>query len=270
MNYVGIEPAPAGSDVDLPVEIRTHVSGLRTSRNALDASNDIDIAVGQIIDDTHSAFIKLGTPLTKRLDANWVAGNNNGGLDTAAKAANTMYALWLIRNSATGVVDAIFSTSYTSPVLSAGFDQKALIGSVRTDASSNILNYIQRGNKFFYITYITILGSGQAASQTSVNYLVAVPPVASSMHVFCRVGYSYPNTINAGIYAYMRVFSGQEFAFIHHLSTGNTGSAYSCMQVEFPVTGNLYYYRTPSGSVTNPELSMWVQGFTINRGDLEG
>ena len=268
MNYVGIEPAPAGSDIDLPVELRTHVSGLRTSRNSLDASNDIDIAVGKIIDDTNSAFITLATPLTKRLDANWVVGNNNGGLDTAAKTANTLYALWLIRNSATGVVDAIFSTSYASPVLSFGFDQKALIGSVRTDASSNIVNFVQHGNKFFYTTYYAILGSGQAGSQTAVTYTGVVPSVASSMHVFCRVSYTYPNTINAGINAYMRVVSGLDFAFIQHWSTGNTGTAFSCAQIEFPVTGNLYYYRTISGSASPAELSMWVQGFTLNRGDL--
>lgn len=105
------------------------IYGLTLSNNASDATNDIDIAAGEAASDgTVPYLMALGSTLTKRLDAGWSVGNNQGGLDTGA-VGNNKYYVWLIQRSDTGVVDALFSLSSTSPTMPTNYDRKALIGS---------------------------------------------------------------------------------------------------------------------------------------------
>jgi len=73
-------------------------------------------------------MMTLASGLTKRLDANWAVGTNQGGLDTGS-IANTTYYVWLIQRSDTGVVDALFSLSSTSPTMPSNYDRKRLVGS---------------------------------------------------------------------------------------------------------------------------------------------
>ena len=103
------------------------------ANNATDADNDID-------------FISVATTMTKRLDANWTAGTNQGGLDTGTKTANVSYHCYVIYNSTTHASDFLFSASPTSPTLPSGFTKKRKIASLRTNGSSNIRN----GNYVFF------------------------------------------------------------------------------------------------------------------------
>lgn len=113
--------------------------GLTLSNNVSDATNDIDIAAGEAASDGTTAYLMaLAASLTKRLDAAWAVGTNQGGLDTGSKASSTTYFVWLIQRSDTGVVDALFSTSSTSPTMPTNYDRKRLIGVVMTDGSSAI------------------------------------------------------------------------------------------------------------------------------------
>lgn len=112
----------------LPVrDVAGFISGLTYANNAGDATNDIDVAAGVAVSAGGDYAIRLASGLTKRLDAAWSVGTNQGGLDTGA-IANTRYYLWLIARSDTGVVDALFSTSATAPTMPANYDQKRLIG----------------------------------------------------------------------------------------------------------------------------------------------
>ncbi len=110
--------------------LRGHISGLVPSNNGADASNDMDISVGEATSDDGTDLIQLDSPITKRLDAAWAAGTGNGGLDTGS-IANTTYHLWLIKRSDTGVVDALFSTSASSPTMPASYDLKRRIFSIK-------------------------------------------------------------------------------------------------------------------------------------------
>ena len=125
---------------------RGHISGLTLSNNASDATNDIDIAVGQAVDATGVYVLNLTTAITKRLDAAWAVGTNQGGLDTGA-IANDVYHIWLIRRSDTGVVDALFSASATSPTMPTNYDQKRRIGAITRSAGA-ILTFSQYGDEF--------------------------------------------------------------------------------------------------------------------------
>ncbi|WP_333631536.1 hypothetical protein [Agrobacterium cavarae] len=115
-------------------QLQGYSFGLALSTNATDAANDVDIAAGAAASDT-SPFnlMQLGGALTKRIDASWTVGNNQGGLDTGSVSAAATYYIWLIQRSDTLVVDALFSLSSTAPTMPAGYDRKSLRGSlVRT------------------------------------------------------------------------------------------------------------------------------------------
>lgn len=134
--------------VVLPPE---HISGLILSNNGTDADHDIDVATGAARDVADSADMKLTSTLTKQIDAVWAVGTNQGGLDTGTVAADTTYAVWLIKRSDTGVVDALFSTSFSSPTMPTSYDKKRLIGFVVTDSVSNIIAFTQVGDYFRFI-----------------------------------------------------------------------------------------------------------------------
>jgi hypothetical protein len=103
------------------------ISGLTYANNAGDATNDIDIATGHAIDATGAKLLRLTSAITKRLDAAWAVGTNQGGLDTGA-VGNSDYYMWLIMRSDTGVVDVLFSLSSTAPTMPTSYDYKRLIG----------------------------------------------------------------------------------------------------------------------------------------------
>ena len=148
-----------------------HIWGLTLSNNGADATNDIDIAVGEAAStETNAQLMRLTSALTKRLDANWVVGTNQGGLDTGA-IANAWYAVWLIRRSDTGVVDVLFSLSASAPTMPANYDQKRRIGWIQRSAGA-IRAFTQRGEDFSWTTPANDY-SGAAFTGTQ---LLAAPP----------------------------------------------------------------------------------------------
>lgn len=108
------------------------------TNNTTDANNDIDYTVGVIDHDDGSGQSLATTALTKQLDATFVAGNNQGGLDTGTKANSTWYQIFAITNNTTNAVDYLFSTSRTSPTIPSGWTRRRWLGAIRTNASGNI------------------------------------------------------------------------------------------------------------------------------------
>jgi hypothetical protein len=127
-----------------------HLFGLTLSNNGTDATNDIDIAAGKCADSANAANMVLASALTKRLDAAWAVGTNQGGLDTGS-IANATYHIWLIKRPDTGVVDALFSTSATSPTMPANYTLKRRIGSI-VRVSNAIKAFVQDGDMFMWKT----------------------------------------------------------------------------------------------------------------------
>lgn len=126
------------------------IYGLTLSNSSGDTTNDIDIATGVAFDSTNVKTLRLSSALTKRLDASWAVGTGNGGLDTGS-IADTTYHVWLIMRSDTGVVDALFSASESSPTMPANYDYKRRIGSI-VRASSAIRLFLQDGDDFWWET----------------------------------------------------------------------------------------------------------------------
>jgi len=192
MGYVGNEPTAVpltGTDLSDGIIAKNHIAedrggigGLTCSNNGTDADHDLDIAVGYATDYGNAVVMELTTAITKQIDATWAVGDDAGGLDTGAVAASTGYGVYLIRRSDTGVVDALFSTDMSaagsSVTMPTNYDQKRLIGWVRTDASSNILAFTQSGD------YFRLTGSppidvtdNSITTQTAETATLTAPPL---------------------------------------------------------------------------------------------
>ena len=141
--------ASAVSALGLVTVLGGFINGLTLS-NGTDSDHDIDVAAGIATDDADAVYLSLSSAITKQIDATWAVGTGNGGLDTGTVAADTWYAVWLIRRSDTGVVDVLFSTSFSSPTLPTDYDQKRRIGAVLTNGSSNIVAFVQMGDDFWW------------------------------------------------------------------------------------------------------------------------
>lgn len=165
-------------------DIRGYIYGLTLSNNETDAVNDINIAAGVATDTTNVASILLVSPLTKRLDAMWAAGTNQGGRDTGAIADGTWH-VYLIRRPDTGDADVLFSAGL-SPTMPANYTQFRRIGSIIREGGS-IVQFWQNGDSFERTVIVdrnSTSGTVAAALTLSVPAgIVTQPQLALSISV---------------------------------------------------------------------------------------
>lgn len=155
-------------------------AGFSIINTAADTVNDITVFPGACANDDDAApvLMTLSASITKRLDAVWAAGNNNGGLDTGTVANNTTYHLWLIRNPTTQVVDVLFSVSATTPTMPTGFTQKRYLWPVVRGAAS-LNQFIQRGNYFMLVAPVATTSVGIATTAA----LLTLPGIPLGVNV---------------------------------------------------------------------------------------
>ena len=164
-------------------DVAGNIYGLTLSNNVTDATNDIDIAVGRAVDNTNGEMLVLSSGITKRLDAAWAVGSGNGGLDTGT-IANTTYHVWLIKRSDTNVVDALFSTSASSPTMPSGYDRKRRIGSI-IRSGGTILSFNQLEDEFLLNTPVLDLDTSTLG--TSFTSATLTVPSGVRMQAKMRV-----------------------------------------------------------------------------------
>jgi len=149
-----------------------YIQGL-TYAPAADVTNDVTIAVGMATSDntaqTDRLTIVLTSALTKQIDAAWSVGTNQGGLDTGAVGNNDYY-IWLIMRPDTGVVDALFSLSSTSPTMPTSYTFKRLIGWIKRETAANVpfLTYELSGGGLDF-TYVTSRGDVDLANTLTTS-----------------------------------------------------------------------------------------------------
>ena len=200
---------------------RSYLAGLQLS-NGTDASHDIDIAVGECRDVDQSENMALATAITKQIDATWSVGTNQGGLDTGTVANNTWYHVFIIKRTDTGVVDALFSTSVSSPSTPANYDKKRRIGAVRTDGSANIIAFMQNGDRFTWDVSREDLSTG-SISTSGTDITMSAPS-----GVVTRVLFNATNggDANTHIYFYPKDTTGAQPGFgVHPLGQVGVGGS---------------------------------------------
>jgi len=159
-----------------PSPSRGYIDGLIMS-NHTDSDHDIQISAGTARDSADGATITLSSALIKQIDANWAAGTNAGGFPSGLTlTADTWYHVFVIKAGAT--TDAGFDTSTTATNLLAdatSYTEYRRIGSVLTDASSNIIGFTQSGDYFAWDTPAED-EPGTTLGTTATSYVLSVPP----------------------------------------------------------------------------------------------
>ena len=156
------------------------------ANNSVDADNDIDFTAGnfQFADGSGQAVLSA---MTKRLDASWTAGTNQGGLFSGTKANNTWYHLYAIENLTSGVVDAGYDISPTTPSLPAGYTKRSkALFAVKTDSNGNILRGTWLNDRSFYFKDDIL--EEQNGITTGSLVLVGVPLLQLKAIMKARVG----------------------------------------------------------------------------------
>lgn len=112
-----------------------------------------------------------------------------GGLDTGSVASTTWYAVWAIWDDVRRLSALLLSTSFTAPLLPAGYRFSRRLGAVRTDGSNNLYRTLQAGTRAQYV--IGTLPTApliMAQTVTAVSWATAiavgayVPPSAPVIH----------------------------------------------------------------------------------------
>lgn len=130
-------------------------SPITIANNSTTPNTDIDFSAGNFIfsDKTGQA---IATAMTKKLQSSgsWSAGTNGNMLLSGAKEADSTYHLFAIYNPTTNTSDfaAIKGVANTDPnptaFLPSGYTKWKRVGSIITNASGNIIFFIQDQNKF--------------------------------------------------------------------------------------------------------------------------
>lgn len=180
-----------------------YLYGLALSNDATTPDEVVSVSAGQCKDST--GFYDMTFVNDATVDIT-VSGAN--GLDTGTVAASTLYSVYAIGASDNSVGPALLlSTSHTGAVtFPDGYDVYRRLGSVRTDGTSDILTFDQRGNNWvrtmWYRTAIaTDVTAGAAAAWAAVDvsgsipvggitglFRVAFTPTAGDDTVFLRCG----------------------------------------------------------------------------------
>lgn len=156
-----------------------HIYGLGLANNSTDATNDIDIAAGSCRSDDNTENMAYAGG-TKRLDAAWAVGTNQGGRDTGS-ISDAIWYVWLIKRTDTGVVDVLFSLSSSLPTMPADYTKKRRIGAI-IRSSSAIRAFQQRDDEFrFAAGVLDVNVTDQSTSQ--VNRTLSIPVVAVVAHI---------------------------------------------------------------------------------------
>jgi len=161
-------------------------------RTALPGSLDV-------VPTVYASFDKLvvedGSGLVKRVTSPSVisaavsGAHGAGALDTGALASNTWYYVWVIAGVST--VALMVSASATAPTMPAGYTFKALVGAVRSNASSTFVSFYQVGNRVFSSynntdNRVSQVSSMTTSVQTASPYDISavVPPLARMWHPY--------------------------------------------------------------------------------------
>lgn len=121
-----------------------YLYGMILTNNAGDTTNDIDISAGTARA-ANTTNINLSA-ITKRLDAAWAVGTNQGGLDTGS-IGNGTYHVHAIKRMDTLVTDVLFSLSVGAPTLPTGYTVSRRIGAF-VRAAGAIVPFIHDDNRF--------------------------------------------------------------------------------------------------------------------------
>ncbi len=169
-----------------------YIAGLILSRSA---NTTYGISAGTARDSTNVKTASLTSVYTKTL-ASWAAGTATGSLDTGSAAVSTWYHCYIIYNATTSTSDILLSTSATSPTMPSGYAYKRRIGSLKTDTSGYITNFVQVGDEFLWTDPPLDINMDGTLSTSASNLTLSVPTGVKVQAIFNAAG-SHSSTVTA-------------------------------------------------------------------------
>lgn len=147
--------------------------------------------------DNYSLALAAGNKVCQSSGA-WSAGTTGNGLNTGARAASTWYHVWSIAQTAGANPDILFDVSATAPSMPSGYNTKRRIGSFKTDSSTNIINFIQRGDEFFWLAPVADVSAANPGTAAVTRTLTV--PTGVRVKALLGVGFAgaAPGTDNPG------------------------------------------------------------------------
>lgn len=178
----------------LSVIPRGYIDGLILS-NDTDTDHDIKMEVGMCRDTGDTQTISLGSAIVKRIDANWAAGTGNGGFPSTLTLSNNTWYHFFIIAKPDNTTDAGFDTSLTATNLltdATGYTKYRRVGSVLTNGSANIIQFVQIENEFLLkdpVCDVNVTNPGTSANlrTLSVPLGIKIIPIYSAMYLFTAV-----------------------------------------------------------------------------------
>lgn len=238
--------------------------GLDLSIDAGDTDHDINVTAGAVKSDDYSDDLVLTSEITKQIDATWSAGDDQGGLASGESlSADGMVYVWVIKNSSTGYVDVLLSTSATSPTMPSGYDVKRYIGGARLNASSNLIGATWKGSVCVLDSRPTAeIDSNSLSSATYVEYEIGAPP-SSVVKLQCYMEGVDPNFLgNAQFRFRATTSSDSEFLTVGYDPNGSdVNRMYDIVDFLLDSSASLDYTPRWQDSATEPQNTIYVLGW---------
>lgn len=242
--------------------------GCTISNNVSDATNDIDFASGLCADSTNAYMMRLVSSLTKRLDATWAVGTNQGMRDTGSISDATWH-LFVIMRPDTGVVDVLASLSATAPTMPANYTYFRRIGSI-VRASGSIKAFVQYGDNFVWgVQVADVAAANPGTSAVTATLTVPTGIVVNAQTMFSVVD-STPSAL--GHYALLTPLSitdtapsASAFTLDWGMNGGVAGGADAVVTSVLTNTSASVRYRL---SISNADITVRLQ--TIGWADTRG
>jgi hypothetical protein len=171
-----------------------YFSGFTLSNNGGAPNTTVDTGPGTARSSDNTVDITLASSLSGILQSSgaWAAGNNQNKLDDGAKAINTCYHVFAIRKTSDGTADILFSLSATAPTMPSGYAGFVLINYVRTNASGNIIPFINKGDMTWYKTPIKDVTLSAISSQVGTYQLSLSSGIAVEALLYCEISGDQP------------------------------------------------------------------------------
>lgn len=260
----------------LPGVLPNYLGGLTLANDTTSPNTVLDIGAGAATSDDNSTTMLLPA-FTKNCNAAWTLGSGGGALDGVGGStltASSWYHVWVIERVDTGVVDVLLSLqggsgSGLTPTLPASYTKKRRIGSIRANASSQIVGFIQFGDEFLWASIVHDISSGNPGTAGVLRGL----SVPTGVKVWARFMFTYQDG-NASSGAYT-VISEPDMAdqvpASNLTTTPGTGAFTGAVVV---AGGDLLMRTNISGQVRTRHtfsdgsciLDMWTKGWIDYRG----
>jgi hypothetical protein len=168
--------------------------GFQLANNSGAPNTTIDVGAGSARDSLNNSDIKIPVQISGILQSSgaWAAGTGQNKLDTGAKAISTCYHVFAIRKTSDGSADILFSLSATAPTMPSGYAGFALINFIRTNASGNIIPFINKGDMTWYKTPIKDVNLSAISSQVGTYQLSLSSGIAVEALLYCEISGDQP------------------------------------------------------------------------------